>query len=78
MTRRHPIAWLALVGRRLTRWMAMAVLRARIAQLRSLLARPELMYHPDHLQGGLLEARLAELRCALYALELRQLWDGKP
>jgi hypothetical protein len=78
MTLPYPIAWLALTWRRLMRWMAMAMLRARIAQLRSLLTRPERLYHPDHLQSGRLEAKLAELRCQLYALELRQLWDGKP
>lgn len=53
------------VGRRVRMYQC----QARITQLRQLLARPDLMLHPDALHRSLYEARLAALRCELHALE---------
>jgi hypothetical protein len=45
-----------------------AHLRMRISQLRQLLTSPDLMLNADALTRAMVEAKLAELRCELFAL----------
>jgi hypothetical protein len=57
------------IGRRIARAWRIHLLRARIAQLQALQARPDLQGHPDYARRGPVECALAELRCELAALE---------
>lgn len=56
---------------RLKRALRRRWLQVRIRQLAQLLARPDLWMGAPGVTGALIESRLAELRCELYALDER-------